>query len=77
MKDILAMRLQSRIAPLRGEYEDGRAVLDSLIEVVRDDHTETLKILNTGLGWVKLALQDPEKFIADTKSGRIKANTSG
>lgn len=64
---------KAEVMPLCYAYEDGRATLDSLIEVARDDQADTIKILTTGLAWVKLAVEDPEKFIMEAKAERVNS----
>lgn len=63
----------AEVLPLRRSYEDGRATLDSLIEVTRDDQADALKILNTALAWVKAAMDDPQEFVSDTKAEKVNS----
>ncbi len=67
----------AEVLPLRRSYEDGRATLDSLIDVTKDDQADALKILSTALAWVKAAMDDPEKFISDTKAERVNSGWIG
>jgi hypothetical protein len=62
---------RAEVMPAKRGYEDARVVLDSLIEVTTGDQAETLKILRKALQWVTMAVDDPEKFIADAKAERI------
>lgn len=62
---------KAEVMPLRYGYEDGRATLDSLIEVTRADHADTLKVLDKALKWVMMATEDPEKFISEAKADRV------
>lgn len=64
---------KAEVMPLRYGYEDGRATLDSLIEVTREDHADTLKLLDKALKWVMMATEDPEKFVAEAKAERVNA----
>lgn len=61
------------MAPLRRSYEDEKSTLESYITVIREDSSDTLKILDKALKWVMLAMEDPEKFVSEAKADRVNA----
>ena len=64
---------RAEVIPLRRQFEESSATLDSIIQVTREDQTEILKILTKAHKWVKMAIEDPEKFVSESKAGRVNS----